>query len=215
MAERHCGASVYVCAARVAVLDQSGVPSPGAGNLYATDSIVRLELSPVYYQPPEIEVPNGCGNLCVTFKPLPVLKRWDLVMELCNIDPELEHMVVGGELFTAGGFSVGASSPAVGVASNINGVSVEAWSKHIVNGDVDDIYPYIHWVFPRTKWTPDRTALSQAHLPRLFNGFTSENPNWFNGPANDWTYASDRSYAWAFTNSIPSTTCGATALAST
>src|ERR1051326_2060952 len=110
MAEQRCGASIQACAERVAVLEQDGVPVPGAGNLYVTDALVKLEATPVYFKGVEIEAPNACGNLCVNFKARDVLKRFDLTLEICTIDAELEHMLMGGETFTSGGFTVGGSS---------------------------------------------------------------------------------------------------------
>lgn len=215
MAEQSCGSSIFSCVTRVAVLEQDGVPLPGAGNLYVTDALVKMEGTPQFTKIPETEVLNACGALCAFYKAVDPFKRLDLTLELCSIDPELEQMLAGGELFTSGGFSVGKSAPPVGTveARVQNGVSVELWSKHIVNGDVDPIWPYIHWVYPRTRWMPDRQTHDINHMPRLFTGFTSENPNWFNGPANDWTFASDRTWAWAFTKTIPVTACGAQTLA--
>lgn len=213
MAERNCGGSIYCVMARVAVLEADGVPLPGAGNLYVTDAITKLDVDPQWYQSPEITVPNGSGQLCVVFKPLPVLKWVNLAVEFCRYDPELEHMMVGGELFTKAGYSVGGSAPAVGAFGAPNGVSLEVWSEHIVDGDIAPIYPYIRWVFPRSKWTPAKFSIDQNHMPRPLDGFTSQNPNWFNGPGNDWTYSSDRSYAHAYDTSIPTPQCGAQTLA--
>lgn len=211
MAEQSCGASVFACATRVAVLEQDGVPLPGDANLYITDSLVKLESTPQFTKVPETEQLNAGGNLCVSYKAPDPLKRYDLILELCSLDPELEHMLVGGELFVSGGFTVGASSPKVGSieTATANGVSVEVWSKNITNGDIDPIWPYIHWVWPRTRWSPDKNTWDINHMPRLFTGYSAENPNWFNGPANDWAFSSDRSYAWAFTKTLPQVFCGA------
>lgn len=212
MAEPSCGASIQACAERIAVLEQDGVPLPGSGHLYVTDALVKLEATPVYYKGVEIEVPNACGNLCVNYKARDVLKRYDLALELCSIDPELEAMLVGGESFTSGGLTVGGSVPAVGTIGAPYGVSVELWSKHIVDGDQDGVHPWIHWVIPRSYWQPGKNTWDVNHMQRLFDGFTSENPNWFNGPSNDWTFSSDRSIAWAFTTTIPTPACGAQTL---
>ncbi len=211
MAEQSCGSSIYACATRVAVLEQDGVPLPGAGNLYVTDALVKMEGTPQFTKVPEVEVLNACGALCSFYKAIDPFKRVDLTLELCTIDPELEHMLTGGELFSTGGFVIGASAPPVGTveAAVQNGVSIELWSKHILQGDLDPTWPYIHWIWPRTHWAPDKTTFDINHMPRLFTGFTSENPNWFNGPANDWTFSSDRTYAYAFTKTLPATACGA------
>jgi hypothetical protein len=194
MAQQNCGASVYAVMMRLAVLEQDGVPLPGARNLYVTDALVKLTATPVYYQSPVVEIPNASGALCVNLNTRKVLKWYDLALEICNLDPEVDNMLVGGETFSSAGFVIGGSVPAAGAISAPFGVSVELWSKHIVGSDQDTVWPYI-----------------QA---RMFQGFTSENPNWYNGPANDWTFASDRSIAWRFTKTVPPSACGAQALAS-
>jgi hypothetical protein len=215
MAEQSCGASVFACVTRVVLLEGDGVPLNVANNMYVTDALVKMEGTPQFTKIPEVEILNACGALCVTYKTVDPFKRVDLTLEICTLDPELEQMLVGGELFTSGGFSVGGSAPPVGTveANVLNGVSVELWSKHIVNGDIDPIWPYIHWIWPRTHWQPDKQTFDINHMPRLFTGFTSQNPNFEDGPTGDWAFASDRTYAWAFTKTLPAVSCGAQSLA--
>jgi hypothetical protein len=212
MSETTCGASVQAVGMRVAVLEKDGVPLPGAGNLYVTDALAKLDATPVYFKGADIQQPNAGGKLCVVYKVPDQLVRYDLALTVCSLDPELEHMVVGGELFKSGNVSVGGSAPKVGTKEAENGVSIELWSKHVVGGDIDSVYPYIHWVFPRTYWQPDKATWDNSPMERPFTGYTSENPRWFNGPANDWTFNSDRSWAWCFTQTVPVPTCGAQAL---
>lgn len=215
MAQQSCGASIQACAMRVAVLEQDGIPLPGTKNLYTTDALTKLDATPNYTKGVDLEVLNGCGAPSLIYKDFDRFKRYDLALELINLDPEIENMLVGGELFTQGGFAVGGTGPDIAVFERPYGVSLELWSKHIVGGDVDPVWPYIHWVFPRSYWTADKTSLMNGPMPRAFNGFTSRNLNWFNGPSNDWTFASDRSMAWAFTRTLPPVTCGATAITGT
>lgn len=208
MAQQTGGGSVQACAMRIAKLELDGVPLPGAGNLYVTDTFGKLDATPVVTKGIDIEVMNACGGLPVTYKDRDRLKRYDLVLELEWLDPELEFLLIGGELFTASAFSVGGAVPAVGVVDNIGGVSMELWSKHIVNGDIDVIWPYIQWIFPRTYWAPDKMSWSNGHSTRNFTGYCAQNPNYFNGPTNDWTFASDRLLAWRFTKTIPTPQLG-------
>lgn len=216
MSEPTCGASVQAVAIRVAKLEPTGIPAPGAGNLYVSDALTKLEADPEYVAGANIQKKNAGGNLCVNYRTRDVLSRFGLALEICSLDPELEVMLVGGELFTSGGVHIGASSPQVGVIEAPYGVSVELWSRHVVSGgDQDATWPWVHWVLPRSYWTPGKVTWDENDMPRLFSGFTSENQNWFNGPANDWAFSSDRSIAWAFTQTVPTPTCGATALSAT
>lgn len=217
MAQQSCGASVYALMMRIAVLEQDGVPLPGPRNLYVTDALTKLTATPQYYQAPVVEVPNASGGLCVNLNTRKVLKWYDLALEICNIDPEIDNMLLGGELYTQtiGGtsYAVGGSVPQANVISAPFGVAIELWSKHITGTDIDSVNPYIHWILPRTYWSPDAITWDINHMGRMFQGYTSENPNFEDGPAEDWNFASDRMIAWSYTKVLPTPTCGAIALA--
>jgi hypothetical protein len=213
MAEPTCGASVQAVAIRVSILEQSGVPDPGAGHLYTSDALTKLEADPQYVAGVNIQKKNAGGSLCVNYKSRDVLSRYDTSLEICSLDPELENMLAGGELFTLGGVHVGGSTPQVGVVERPYGVSVELWSRHVGSGgDQDATWPWVWWVLPRSYWQPGKATWDENEMPRLFTGYTSENPNWFNGPLNDWAFSSDRSIAWCFSKTVPTPTCGAVAL---
>lgn len=209
MAEPSCGGSVQTCAIRIATLEQDGVPLPGNLNLYVTDNIMKLTATPVVTKGVDLEVVNACNSPILTYKDMDRFKRYDLTLDLINLDPELENALLGTELFTSGGLNIGGSSPQVaGYAGNRNGVSMELWTKHIVSGNIDPIYPYIQWVFPATYWQAAAETWDVNPMARSFTGFSTVNPNYFNGPANDWTQASDTQRMWRFTKTIPTVACG-------
>lgn len=213
--EPACGGSVQCCAIRVAVLEQDGVPLPGAGNLYVADAFTKLVATPVFTKGPDIELVNACNFPSIVYKDMDRFKRFDLSLELIYTDPELEFMLLGGETFQNGGQNIGTSSPSVGAyAGYYPGVSVELWSKRIVNGDLDITYPYIRWILPRAKFQQDAVTWDNNPMSRMYTGFTSANSNWFNGPANDWPFPSDRQLAYAYAKTLPTVSCGAQALAS-
>lgn len=208
MAGVDCAGAVQVCAMRVAELDPTGVPNPGTGHLYVSSALVQIESTPVYTEGAEMEQQNGCGDVCVTHKDCPKLKRYDLAMTICTPDPELVSMLAGGVLLTDGGLSRGWAAPQVGAGGCPNGVSVEAWAKAIVDGAIDATFPYWRFVWPRTKWTLGPTVLQNGIYAPTLTGTGEENPNWFDGPANDWIYDSDRAFAYARDTAIPTTACG-------
>ena len=210
MAEPSCGGSVQACAMRVALLDMSGVPMPGPQNLYVINAISKLEATPVYTKGVDMEVVNACGAPSLIYKDMDRFKRYDLTLSLIYLDPELENMLLGTEMFNVGGLDVGGSSPQVAsYGGYYPGVSIELWSKHIVNGDIDPVYPYIQWVLPRTRWVIDKITFENNPMQRMFMGYSSSNPNYYNGPANDWALPSDTQLFWKFTTTLPTPTCGA------
>jgi hypothetical protein len=213
MAEQSCGGSVQACAMRVAVLEQDGVPVPGASNLYVTGDFTKIDFTPVYTKGVDMEVISGCGVPALTYRGRDFFKRWDLTLELIDTDPELESMIAGLEVYPQGGFSIGGSDdPGLGQIGAPYGVSVEVWSKRIVNGDQDPIWPFIHWVVPRTYWQPGVITMDNNPMPRMYTGYTSPNVNFYNGPLNDWPFPADRQLAHAYTKTIPPPSCGAQAL---
>lgn len=212
MAEQSCGASVQACGIRVSVLEQDGISIPGANMAYITDQLMKLTATPVFFKGVDIQNPNACGTPLVIYKDRDRLIRYDLALDMIFISPEFENMLTGGELFTLNGFSVGGSSPAIAAIEAPYGVSMELWTKHIVNGDYDPIWPYIQWVYPRTYWQVGPDTFDNAAMSRSFTGYTSQNPNYFDGPFSDWTFAADRSRAWRFTKTLPTPNCGAIAV---
>jgi hypothetical protein len=203
MAQATYGGSVQACAMRVNVLELDGVPLPGVGMMYTTDVMTKLDLTPVMTKGIDIEIVNACGGLPIVYKDRDRFKRFDLSLELATLDPELEFILAGGELFTQSTFSVGGAIPAVGTFDRVGGVSMELWSKHVVNGDQDAINPWIHWILPRTYWVVDKFSFMNGTMPRTFTGYTAQNPNFEDGPEDDWNFASDRTVAWAFSKTIP------------
>lgn len=214
MSEPSGGASVQAVVARVAVLEADGVPLPGSANLYTTNAVIQLDATEVTTKGVDLEVMNAGGELCLVYKGRDPLKRYDLALQLCSLNPELEAMLVGGDITRSGGVAIGAAVPPVGSFGAPFGVSLELWSKNIIDGDLDPNWPYIHWALPRTYWSgPDKVTWSNANMIRSFTGYTSENPNWFNGPGNDFVGQSGRSISWVYTKSTPIPVLGAQPLA--
>lgn len=210
MSQPACGGSVQCCAIRIAVLQQDGVPLPGPSNLYVTDAITKFEAVPVFTKGVDMEIVNACGAPQIIYKDMDRFKRYDVTLDLIYTDPELEQMLLGTEIFDQNGLNIGSASPATAAyAGYYFGVSLELWSKRIVNGDLDPVYPYIRWILPRVRLQPSNVTLDNNALPRSYTGYTSANSQWFNGPLNDWNFSSDTQLFYSFTKTLPSSQCGA------
>lgn len=213
MAEQSNGGSVQLCMMRLATLENDGVPLPGSANLFVTDGVAKLEATPVMTKGVDLELLNGCNAPAVLYKDQDRFKRYDLTLSLTYVDAELEGMLIGGEQYTSGGFTIGGSVPLqAAYAGSPYGVSLEFWTKHIVGGDQDVNYPYIRWVMPRAHFAWDKHTWDNTTFSRDYTGYTSQNPNWYNGPMNDWPYASDTQLMWAFTKTLPVPAIGAQTL---
>lgn len=133
MAGNDCASSIQLCALRVARLAADGTTPAGATNMYVTDKLAELGITPQYEEGDEITVKGGCGQILVAFKDMDRLKRLEISLTLESVDPELIELCTGSTLITTGGQSMGFSLPAVGAAA-INGVSLEGWSKAWIGG---------------------------------------------------------------------------------
>lgn len=209
-----CAGSIYAVRLRVARLDESGVPDPGAGNLYVTDTLIRLAVEFTYSEAETIEQKNGAGQVCISDEGDDALTGANVTMELCTPDPELVEMCSGGVVLEDDDDNpIGWAAPQIGEAAGGFGVSIEAWSKAQVGGAPAASNPYWRWALGRSKFRiPNRELANAAGVTTLV-GKAYENPNWFDGPANDWTWLSDRLFAYVRDDSVPAAVCGAQALA--
>ncbi len=110
---------------------------------------------------------------------------------------------------------IGYRAPLVGSDPMPNGVSVELWSQAVLDGSFPSDLPYIQWVLPRARLrTSDDLSLSgEDAMTPSFEGTTTQNANWGDGPEGDWPYGSDRVWQYARVATIPDFTRGAIAVA--
>lgn len=197
---------------RLAKLDGSGVPDPGAGNLIVSKALTQMTFSPVYEDGDETTVKNASGEICLDYRGPDNLRRGDFNIVICSFDPYLHSFLGGGDTLTNGD-AVGMRAPAIGAVTG-NGISVELWTKRINDGDLDVDYPYAWHAFPKVKnlRMGEVTFQNGETLP-AFSGQMYENVNWYDGPANDWPATSDRMHQWLPTTSLPAITDGTVELA--
>lgn len=211
MAENTRLPQLAACRIRVAALDTNGVPSPGAGNLYVSDTFVSIGFTPVFDEGEEITEKNACGGIVLAYLTPPSFKRGDVTITLATPDPVLGAMLGGGSILTDGE-RIGFAAPPIGQL-NEDGVSIEVWTKRIDNGDLFADTPYAWWVYPKVKnlRLGDFTH-ENAGLKPVYTGQSVENPNWYDGPLNDWPVESDKVFQWIPTVDLPALTDGAVEL---
>lgn len=204
MAQNSYAASVLGAAVRVTRLNSDGTTASGASASYVLNSFIRVSFTPEYEEGDEITEKTAGGDVCVTYKAPDTLKRVNLELAICNPDPEFTEVAAGGLLLSSGGYSVGWAAPVTGVNATPNGVSLEVWSKAIINGTAASTNPYFRWVFPYVQLRPSgERVIENGLLANTFEGFGYGNSGWGDGPQNDWVYTSDRAFAYARTSSAP------------
>lgn len=203
-----CLAQVQVCALRVGRLSSTGAPSLGASNMYVTDNLISIAITPEVEEGDEFLQKNGCGSICINYRSHDQIKRLGVELSLCTPDPELSEILSGGTRLTNGA-AVGWAIEALANQTAPNGVSLEFWTRRIDDsGAPDATYPYAWWTMPRVYLKPGGRTFENGPLISEFTGFAIENAVWGNGPNNDWPVASIRSIQWIPTATIPTATCG-------
>lgn len=211
MPNNDCLPQVHICGIRLAELDTNGVPTPGANNLIAVDSIVEIQATPVITAGDEIEEKNGCGAVCINYKGPDTLKRFDLSLIVCDHNPYVMAALGRGVVLTDAGIN-GYGFPALGATSE-DGVSIEFWAKRIDQGALHADYPYAWWVMPKvTNLAHGPMTWNNGANRPTFTGRAFENDNWFDGPLNDWPVESDRAIQWFPVPELPTFQCAPQAL---
>lgn len=189
-------------------LEDDGSPMVGEGNQYITNILTQMQLTPVYKTGDEVELPNANGDMCGYYKDRDRLKRDDVTMGLCRPDPELMELLAGGVVLTDGD-AVGYGSPSIGEEDS-NGVGIQLWAKRFLGttGNLDPDFPYARFLYPRVYLTQGQRTHENAPLTIQLTGWATENPQWLDGPDNDWPVDSDRIWQWIPTTTVPDAVCG-------
>jgi hypothetical protein len=184
-------ASVHAQMLRAVRLDATGHPLVGPDSMYTSNNLVKLDYAAEVQAGAEVSQVNGQGQLCVTFRGLDTIKWLNLTLQLCDFDPELIELLVGGTVLVdqANTETVGYAMPPLLTPGQPNGVALELWSKQIRAGAVVGFWRH---VFPRAWLRQGDRSLGDGAMEMAFSGFASSNPNYGKGGNNDWNYPSDR-----------------------
>ena len=182
-----------------------------------TGGFINVTFTPAYSTGDEIEVKNAAGEVCVYFKMPDTLKNVAVKLELCNPDPVVTEMLVGGDVLTDtyGGSlappstqtgqtaAVGYAAESIGVQGSPYGVAIEVWAQAVVNGKAAPQQPYWHYVFPYQQFALDGDrVVENGALATVFTGVGGGNAAFGTGPNLDTSgvvpLPSATAWDWAF-----------------
>lgn len=200
--------SVNGVALRVSRLNSEGEILPGDNSVYTQKSFMSFSWTPEYEEGEEITEKNADGSICYSSQDPSTLKRVTLSLSICSPHPELEQLLVGGDvLYADGGDSgevMGYAAPEAGATYNDDGIAIEAWSKAMdSNGKPATPNRYYHWVFPFGNFTRTGEGVMENGL------MTHEFEGWATGNAGlresltDWDFTTASPYQYARTNTAP------------
>jgi len=221
-----CFGSLQVCAYRVTQLNSNGTAWNGAGHGLANNALIDAGIEQVYSTGADLEQKNGCGTICQTYKDCDKLKAFNVTLNLCVLDAQLQQFLMGGYTFrdTGGagsGDAIGYEYPGLTDACG-SGVCMELWTR-AWDGSSQAQPPYaggsivyFHWVFPKTTWKQNSTKFEDGFSVFPFVGYGVANSRISaNGPYDDWpadiaAHGGIRNAGgWFYDTSLPAASCAA------
>lgn len=210
--------SVRGRALRCTSLASDGAPAVGTlCDVYMSSGFISFTFTPAYNDGDEISIKNASGDICVYYKLPDTLKNVGLQLSICDPDPVLTQMLVGGTVLTAAGntayapagtaasdlVAVGYASEHAGVAAAPNGVAVEVWADAIVNSRSASRAPFWHYLFPSAHFRLDGDrVIENGNLATAFAGTGVGNEAFGSGPNMDLEGVSpappDGAFDWKF-----------------
>ena len=206
--------SLFALGMRLCKLAADGSVLTGATNCYVTNVLVKVDVGLSMNTPNAVSQNNGAGAVCMYYQPPSTVQGGTLKnLTVCEPDPNIMQFMLGGTVIEGTGTpapDIGYQAPQVGVAPVPDGISIEFWTRAIINGAPAASLPYFHWVIPRAAVTlaSDVTAEETNPLMPVFDATLSENSMWGTGPNSAWTGDSSRVWQYRREATVPDLTPG-------
>lgn len=206
--------SLFALGMRLCKLAADGSVPTGATVCYVSNVMVKMDVGLAMNTPNAVSQNNGAGAICMFYQaPSTVQSGTVKNLTICEPDPNLMQFLLGGTVIAGTGSpapDIGYQAPAVGAAPVPNGISIEFWTRAILNGAVAPTLPYFHWVLPRATVTlsSEFTAEEGNPLMPVFDATLSENANWGTGPNTGWSGDSSKVWQYKREATLPTLTPG-------
>lgn len=214
----NCGPSFGLCALRATKLDSLGNVMAGSNNVYVTDNQISLAFTPNIDTGATFSQRNGCGCSIARFKAEDIFNWWEFTFTDGAFEPDLIALLLGSTIITDGANRVGVHWPLNLDCDQVRPmVALEVWTQHIFGSKKDSQYPYIHWVWPASKWTMGDNTAEEDFMNPVITGVSLSNPLWGSGPFGDGppngADVGQEGAAWLTDDIPPVATCGLTTVA--
>lgn len=206
-------------------LDADCTPLTGGTDQVRTVCFASVDAQPQFDDGQEFGRRAANGNRCFYVRDCNKFKQFDLTLQLITWDMELIELATSSDLILGkiggdwAGDTIGFAMPGTD-ADCPSGVSVEVYTK-VAFGTGGFCAPasagaptYIRHLFPFAQLQMGQVTLDDNTDGILLNltGFSLANPNWGDGPNNDWEGSTDvpagSPYAATFSNDLPTESCG-------
>lgn len=182
-----CPASILACGMRVTVLDSLGNVANQANNYYVSNKLIELQFTADNFEPAEREQVSGCNCLIASAKFPPLLKRFNLEIQKGALEPALESLMLGGSVVLNGSDPIGQWFPNNSECGDTPPpyVALEVWSQAFEGNAQSPTWPYVHWIWPMTRWSIGQSTLNTDLKTTVLTGFSNPNSRWGHGPYDD------------------------------
>jgi hypothetical protein len=214
---------------RVVRLDSCGLPVTGTGSLVVvTKGFVQVQNEPQYEDGEEFFERTADGTVCVNQKDDPVLKRFQLTMDFCEVNTTMLAFMTSARELTASGAGVTGSGMAFAEGSPSNRYSLEVWQKVAGSGacDASGAQRYIYNAWPNLgasklgSYSIENGRSTFQLMSESQAGSTTATVGWLNGPGSStsWlpsgeTLGTGEHWLWNITTTAPPTAaCNPTTL---
>lgn len=143
-----CFSAIKACRLRIVRLDSCGRPVVGARSVLTSKGFVSVTATADIEEGEEFLVKNACGEPCINEKDCSFLKRYNLEINFCKVDPAGVELTTGQRLVLnddgdGAGFGLGETIQCD------EGFSLELWQK-LTNKDCDASGDpeWFYWSFP-------------------------------------------------------------------
>lgn len=141
-----CVSAIKACRIRITRLDSCGSPVVGAKSVITSAGFISVGAAADIEAGQEFLQKNACGELCINEKDCDILKRYNLTMAMCQIDPTLVEMTTSQRLLLSGTDAIGFA-----LGSDIQcdeGWSLELWQKLTGQDCAGGAQEWLYWAFP-------------------------------------------------------------------
>ena len=149
MADTTCYSAIKATHIRLVRLDSCGAPVAGPSSVVVSKGFVSVTATAEIEEGEEFLVKNASGDPCINEKDCDFLKRFNVVINFCKVDPTLLELTTSNRALTdAGGDVIGTA-----IGSSIqceDGWSLELWQK-VAGQDscaAGAVAQYSYWAFP-------------------------------------------------------------------
>lgn len=206
---------------RVVRLDSCGIPVTGSGSMViVTKGFVQVQNEPQYEEGEEFFERTADGTVCVNQKDDPVLKRFQLTIDFCEVNTTMLAFMTSARELTAGGSGVTGFGMAFAEGQPSNRYSLEIWQKVAGSGacDASGSQRYIYNAWPNLgasklgSYTIENGRSTFQLMSESQAGSTTAVTGWLNGPgtSTSWlpsgeTLGTGEHWLWNVTTTAPPT----------